>query len=283
MKKLSGVLILGVLMILSCGKEGVDISPPTLTFRYLNPAPHQGEICGVIEDSVFHLIGGDVLALGILFKDDRALSQYKIDIHQNFDCHGHGGSASPGFSTPSMNGETEDFSVLRIVSLSGVMQEVSESIEVPLNVTAGSYHFQVQVIDEAGNDNPQANIYSLKVLNPSDTINPILTVSSPQASFSVKKGDSVGFSGKLTDNRSLSEGGNGVLFLTYTDRSSGNTFLTDEVFPLAEIPDAMSYEFQFDFTVPVTLKAGSYYFTLRAQDGVRNVGMPVQFTVEVTD
>ena len=49
---------------------------------------------------------------------------------------------------------------------------VNRTLNVPENVTAGSYHFQIQVVDVSGNDNPAANFFSLKIKNPLDDIAP---------------------------------------------------------------------------------------------------------------
>jgi hypothetical protein len=283
MKKQLLWLTLPVLIFSACDGEGIDLTPPSMTFLSLEPQPRAAEICGVVEDTVFHLKGGEELAFEVLFQDDQALSQYKIDIHHNFDCHGHGGG-TPGFSIPNVVNQTADWTVLEIVNLAGSEQQVSRVLRAPENVTAGAYHFQLQVIDEAGNDNPFANFYSIKVLNPRDTIAPQIAVAQPsQASFAVAKGNTVRFTGEVTDNYSLSEGGNGVLFLTYTDLNSGNTFIGSGAVSPFESNVEKSFAFDFEFTVPTTLRTGDFRFSLRAHDGVRNVADAVHFAVRVTD
>lgn len=284
MKTQLPLLFVAVLLIaLGCKKSTADVAAPILQWTDFSPQPQSGEICGAIEDSVFVLRGGEQLQLLGTASDDAALSQYKIDIHNNFDCHGHGGSAGPGFSVPGITNQTEDWTVLDIVELSGTSQVIDRALSVPANVTAGNYHFQVQVIDESGNDNFGANFYSLRIYNPADEAPPILSVQQPaDGSFSVSKGAAITFSGTVTDEGSLSEGGNGVLFLTYTDLNSGNTFLSNLVVPFGPEVSTL-YTFQETFTVPNTLVAGSYRFTLRAHDGRRNVATPIDFEVNVTN
>ncbi len=267
----------------SCGKEEVDITPPSMEIISLSPVPVSAEICGTAEDTVFLLRGGESLSFELLFRDESSLSQYKIDIHNNFDCHGHGGGAAPGISIPNVSNQTTDWSELQIIGLSGEEQQVAQMLVAPENITAGNYHFQVQVIDEAGNDNPLANFYSIKALNPGDEEPPSISVKAPtSAALSIAKGEAVIFEGKVTDNHSLSEGGNGVLFLSYTDLSSGNNFVTDAVFPF-DNNVGQSYPFSFSYTIPNTLKAGSYRFYLRAHDGVRNVAEAAAFEVDITN
>jgi len=182
---------------------------------------------------------------------------------------------------PNVENQTIDWTVLDIQDLSGSSAAVDRGFEVPQNVTSGNYHFQIQVVDESGNDDPAANIFTLKIKNPLDEIAPQISVVEPLAkSFSVAKGESIRFTGQVTDERSLSDGGNGVLFLAYTDLNSGNTFATDQVFVFDENVET-TFDFDFEYTVPQTLVAGDYRFSLGANDGVRNVAVFQSFEVGV--
>jgi hypothetical protein len=269
-----------VLLFAACEESDVDITPPGMRILSTTPSFSTHTICGTTEDSVLLLQGGEAIDFSVSFEDDKALSQYKIDIHNNFDCHGHGGGATPGVSVPDVVNQTTDWSVLDIVALSGQQSQIDFNLPVPANVTAGNYHFQIQVLDESGNDNPLANFYSLSIKNPKDAVAPILSTTQPTGAVAIRKGESLNFKGSVSDNYSLSEGGNGLLFLTYTDLSSGNTFTTDAVFPF-DSSVSTTYDFDFDYTVPTTLVAGDYLFTLRIHDGVRNVGEAVEFDVAV--
>ena len=273
-----------VLLTLSCCVPAeVDLSSPSMEIIAFNPVPVEDEICGSPEPAVFQLTGGDELNFDVIFQDDIALSQYKIDIHNNFDCHGHGGGIAPSVAVPSVNSLTTDWANLEIVDISGEEAPVNRVLKVPENVTAGNYHFQIQVIDESGNDNPGANIYALKIKNPIDDVVPEITVSEPTiGSFTVKKGEVVNLQGQVNDDRSLSDGGNGILFLSYTDLSTGNTFATDEIFSFDESVDK-SFDFNFDYTIPLTLVPGDYLLSLGANDGVRNVAEFMFFEVNITN
>lgn len=280
---LSSTLLLALLAWGCGGSDEVDVAAPSMKILSFAPAPAPGAVCGSIEDSVFTVLGGEVLTADLRFSDDRSLSQYKVDIHNNFDCHGHGGAASPGVAVPDVNSQTEDWTVLNIEALSGEMVEEQLQLPVPQNITAGIYHFQIQVLDEAGNDNPLANFYSIKAVNPTDEIAPEVTVTAPaELSFSAAKGSALTFSGTVSDNYSLSEGGNGVVYLSYTDLSSGNTFGTDAYAVLGAAVEK-DYNFNLEYTVPQTLKAGNYQFRIDAHDGVRNTADPVVFEVAITD
>ena len=265
-----------------CGVEEVDITPPTLEATYI-PKPVVAEICGTEEPVVFLLTGGDYLKLDAIFKDNVALSQYKVDIHNNFDCHGHGGGSAPSVIVPNVTNQTEDLTVLDIQELSGTSSTAERVFYVPENVTAGNYHFHIQVIDESGNDSPFSNYHSLKIKNPLDDTPPQISVDEPSPrNFSASKGEAIRFIGQVTDDRSLSDGGNGVLYLAYTDLSTGNTFTTNETFIFDDNVEQL-FNFDFEYTVPQTFKTGSYRFSLGANDGVRNVAPFQFFEVEVTN
>ncbi|MFN3173384.1 MAG: DUF4625 domain-containing protein [Phaeodactylibacter xiamenensis] len=279
----AGIVLIALLAWSCNGSDDVDVSAPSMQVISFAPAPEPGAVCGGMEDSVFTVLGGETLTATLRFSDDRSLSQYKVDIHNNFDCHGHGGAAAPGVAVPNVSNQTEDWTVLDIRGLSGETAEEQLQLPVPTDVTSGIYHFQIQVIDEAGNDNPLANFYSIRAINPTDGEAPTLTLSSPsQVSFTAAKGSTVTFSGTVTDNYSLSEGGNGIVFLSYTDLSSGNTFSTG-AYVAFDAGVEKDYNFDFEYTIPQTLKAGNYRFRVDAHDGVRNTAEPVIFGVVVTD
>lgn len=273
------LLLLGA----GCGDGAVDLDPPTMDVVNYVPAPVEDEVCGSQEPVVFLLTGGDELNFDVVFKDNEALSQYKIDIHNNFDCHGHGGGSAPAVVAPNVENQTTDWSVLEIQNISGITSPIDRVLNVPQNVTAGFYHFQIQVLDESGNDNSASNVFSLNIKNPIDDIPPEISIDEPAiSSFSAAKGSSITFSGQITDERSLSDGGNGILYLAYTDLSSGNTFATDQAFSFDENVGT-NYDFNFEYTIPQTLVPRDYRFSLGANDGVRNVAEFAFFHVEVTD
>lgn len=283
MRRIAIFALLVIMCLTSCSDEPVDIIPPTIEELGYVPVPSEGEICSSIEPVVFKLEGGGELSFDLVFRDDTALSQYKVDIHNNFDCHGHGGGNAPGISAPNLENLTTDWTVLDIQDLSDLSTPISRTLNVPQNVTAGNYHFHIQVIDESGNDSPFTNFYSLKITNPIDSIAPEINVDEPSAnSFTVKKGDLVNFKGQVTDNRSLSDGGNGIVYLSYTKLSTGNTFNTNENLSF-DVSIDKSANFDFAFEIPQTLTLGNYRFAIGANDGVRNVAPFIFFDVELTN
>ena len=284
MKRIQNIIILiSLILFIGCGADDIDLIAPTMEVVEYIPAPQEAEICGTNDPVVFILTGGEELSFNVVFNDDVALSQYKVDIHNNFDCHGHGGGSAPSIPVPNVDNQTVDWSVLDIQDLSGTSSPVLQSLSVPENVTSGNYHFHIQVIDESGNDSPFANFNSLKIKNPIDGLAPQIAVQEPSASsFNAIKGETIRFKGQVTDDRSLSDGGNGVLYLAYTDLSSGNTFTTDSAFPFDANVDK-TFDFDFEYEIPQTLVNGTYRFSLGANDGVRNVAEFAFFEVNISN
>ncbi|TNF28312.1 MAG: DUF4625 domain-containing protein, partial [Bacteroidetes bacterium] len=194
--------------------------------------------------------------------------QYKLDLHSNFDCHGHANKTN-----------TTDWYLISIEDLSGATSTVTRQLPVPADVTSGLYHFSIQATDISGN-NSITSIYSLQVTNGTDDEPPTLNVSAPSGTgFSVQKGTDVNFNGNLTDNLPLGIGGNGRLELRYWSQvnQTVNTLYTENLASSAQT----SYDFNFNATVPITTVSGTYIFELRGFDGVNNPSNAVQFTVEI--
>jgi hypothetical protein len=268
------------MLLASCGGEA-DLIKPEIIIQNFNKSPKSDVICGFTDKNVIVVKGGEQITFDAIFSDNEALSQYKIDIHNNFDCHGHGSGATPGISLPVRNGDTEDWSKLIVKDITGIKTEEKITLNVPLNVTAGVYHFIIQLIDQSGNDASTTAIYSLKIQNPADTIIPLLKVIEPTTeTLKVKGGDKITFTGNVTDDKNLALGGNGMVFLSYLNKSSGNVFSTN-AYKVFSNADGLSTTFDLSYTVPATLISGDYEYSLIAFDGVRNVSEVKTFLVKV--
>src|SRR5690554_4379992 len=108
MKKL--VLIFFTITTLFACKEEENVSGQNKvpTIHIINQSvPTESEyLCDALFDNVLKLTTGDTLKFLFEFQSENPLSQYKIDIHNNFDCHSHGKSL--------------DWSVLKVVDLTEI-------------------------------------------------------------------------------------------------------------------------------------------------------------------
>jgi hypothetical protein len=262
-------------------KTDIDNEPPSIALNNFSASMSSGEICGQLETNVFFLQSGEVFSFQATFSDNIGLSQYKIDIHQNFDCHGHGEGATPALALPNRENSTEDWFLIQIDDLEGREQIRQFALSVPDHVTAGNYHFSIQVLDEAGNDTQDQDIFNLKIRNIRDTLAPSLQVDLPKTSrFKAKRGEKLRFKGMVKDDKDLGEGGNGMVFVSYRNLTSGNLFAT-QTYLLFTAHTGDTADFDLLYTVPTFLNKGPYQFILSAFDGVRNAATPFLFEIEI--
>lgn len=281
MNKVVVLSLLSLLFIFSACNKDVDVTRPIISIEKIQSPTIAFDVCGQRESDVIELMGGEHLNMTVLFEDNEQLSQYKLDIHQNFDCHGHGSGTFPNITLPDIMGSTEDWKVLEIVELSGKTQRIEISLEVPINVTAGNYHFTIQALDLLGNEAENIQIFSVCVLNPHDTIAPVITVHQPTLqTVQIKRGEILHFSGNVTDDQPLEQGGQGVVFLSYSNTSGSNSFSTD-AYKVFESNTGNSVDFELSYEIPTFLTTGNYLFYLIATDGVRNVSDTKIFNVDI--
>jgi hypothetical protein len=254
-----------LLSLMAC-KQAVDVTPPTADILAMSPRAETGIICGEPSERVFYLTGGDTLRLELLLRDDEALSQYKIEIHQNFDCHGHAG-------------KVEDWSFLEIVDVEGTEARINRAIPVPENVSAGAYNYHYQIVDQAGNITPYTQYYDLLVTNLSDDEAPQLLIEQPSGTLTQVRGTELVIAGLVQDNLPLGDGGQGKLTLEYRNADHSRRYRAD-TWPFE--PEAQAqHPFTLRYALPITWVPGEYEFYLTAYDAVNNPSSTQRFTVNV--
>jgi hypothetical protein len=256
MKSLLLAGVVGMFLLAGCTKDE-DTTAPTFNIVSITPNVGTGTVCGEVATNVIAVTGGNNVVVNFTVGDNEALGQYKIDIHDDFDCHGHEGERT----TPPNIWTVQD-----VVDITGKEQTISRTLAVPANVRAGNYHFQIKVLDEEGNENNNTPVYTLQILNPSDTQSPELVVNSPATrDITLQRGDILTVSGVATDNMALEGGKWELIYETPTgDRVTAQTY----TFVAA---DGMSKAFSLDFTIPNSFTTGEYHFELKLYDNVGNV------------
>jgi hypothetical protein len=261
------VLALGLFMMISCTSADKDVTAPVLEILSWEPMPVEAEVCGTLEPGVFTLRDSDSLVCLVRMQDESGLSEFKIDIHENFDCHGH-------------RDQTRDWLLQQIIPLGGTLFQDRLVIYPPANATAGLYHFSIQVSDVFGNVNAGYPVFSVQLQNSQDTILPELSVAQPAGnSIQSTRGQTLVFEGSLDDNRSLASGGNAGVELRFRSLQSTNVFrgamldLSGETEPMVD--------FSLPWTVPLSLPVGTYELQIRGMDGVRNLSALRTYMLEV--
>ena len=172
MRKHAVLLLAGFTGLLAACKK-TDKDKPT--FSISTPA----------DSSVY--IAGQTIPFTASFADNEALSQYKIDIHDNFDGHSHEKYIA------------KIWTQIFIENMSGTEFNENRTIQIPDSTAAGWYHFLVTVVDEAGNQS-ETVFRNLYIQNSADTSRPQLTVNSPADGFAGSLGTDVSLDMDITDN-----------------------------------------------------------------------------------
>jgi hypothetical protein len=243
--------ILVAFLAISCNTES-DNQSPVIELLSVSPQLESALICGEMEtNNVISLNSNDSLKLSLKLSDNKGLSQLKIDIHENFDCHGHK-AVSP-------------WQVLNLIDLSGTEQLLNLSIPVPATASAGVYHFQIRLLDESGNEAGGTQAYSIRLLNSADTIAPSATINLPIAdTISLTRGDILSFQVQAEDNNDLSSGRAELIYFT----ESGNKIKAD-TYTFEPGLGAIRI-FNLEYQMPTTLTRGSYEFFVRVFDAYGN-------------
>src|SRR5690606_22355236 len=64
-----------------------ELNPPVITLLNQDPGFVSDTICGELQERVMKVATGDTILLKLHLKGDNILSQYKLEAHENFDCH----------------------------------------------------------------------------------------------------------------------------------------------------------------------------------------------------
>jgi hypothetical protein len=251
----------------SCTKKEIDTNAPLVEILDWNPMPAAGEVCGSLDSMVFTVLDTDSLVLIVRLSDESGLSEMKIDVHENFDCHGH-------------RNNTRDWLLQQIIPLGGTLFQDKISLYPPANATAGLYHFGIQVTDINGNVADGGLVFNLNLKNSQDTIIPEWGDINPtESSLKSKRGTPIFIEGFLSDNRPLYLGGNAGVELRFRSTQSSNVFRAAEA-TLMDI-NSVNSPFKLEWTVPLSLPLGNYELQLRGRDGVGNATALKKYTLEI--
>lgn len=171
MKQIYFLLIAGLVCFSACKKT--DKERPVFTVN--SPA----------DSTIFET--GQTIAFSANFIDNEDLSQYKIDIHDNFDGHGHDKNLATIWNQ------------ILIQNIAGSNFTENRNITVPDSAAAGWYHFLVTCVDVAGNQS-QVEFRNIYIRNISDTVAPTVNLTTPVENASYTLGNNLSVDANITDN-----------------------------------------------------------------------------------
>jgi hypothetical protein len=169
----------------------ITLSIPFFLFHSCKKADKESPKAAILSptDSA-EIVAGTDLPFAAMITDNEALSQYKIDIHENFEGHTH----------DKANGVI--WSKIIIDNISGLVASPAFSIPVPENAGAGWYHLILTAVDAAGNQS-EFDLRNIKIKNPADTSAPEVNVSSPIQDNSYPLGQPITLSADITDDQRI--------------------------------------------------------------------------------
>lgn len=123
-------------LFVACSDSDNPLSDTTKPVIELND-PAEGEVLAIGSEHGVHL--------DMDLRDDVMLKSFKIEIHNNFDGHGHD-SRSADATVPFTFNKSYDVSGQRQAHIH------NHDIVIPANATPGNYHLMVYCTDAAGNE-----------------------------------------------------------------------------------------------------------------------------------
>ncbi|MGB0430110.1 MAG: DUF4625 domain-containing protein [Bacteroidia bacterium] len=258
---------IGLMQFWACGPAQNDTEVPSLQVVE-SPIIVTDSVCGSLANNVMHLRSSDSLVLILKLADNDLLSQLKIDIHDNFDCHGHAQ-------------KTEDWTLQQLVDLQTNNITKRMAIAVPQHVTAGAYHLTLRLLDVSGNE-AEPLYFSLKVLNSDDVIAPKMILNNPYIhNLELDKNETLNLNWQMNDNKSLGNSTNAKSVLKYLDIASGNSFTIAELV-VDDSVEIFEKKFNYKYLIPKTWISGNdYLFQIWGYDAVNNRSKPIEISLKI--
>lgn len=123
---------------IACDDEAGDVTKPVINLL----EPEEGAHLRIGDEHGVHF--------DMDLSDDGMLKSYRINIHNNFDDHGHATTKSGETAVPFTFDKVYDISGLKNTHIH------HHDIKIPANATPGKYHLMVWCTDEAGNQSEVA-------------------------------------------------------------------------------------------------------------------------------
>jgi hypothetical protein len=250
-----GAIFIIIVSLASCQKtnESGDTQNPVINVISTIPQLSAVEICGAISPFTFKISTEQSITLNLKLTDDVALSEMKIDIHHNFDCHTH----------KSLKNQVV-WNLIEIISLDEKKEvEMTKILTPPSNVVPGNYHLTLFCVDMQGKEATRM-YYDIVIFDPIDTQKPQITISEPTENETFAQNSTITISGKAKDDQKMGGG-----FVEISIKNAQD--LEFSVINLS-IPQEVEKEFSFEtsYTFPPFFQPGDYQIIIKAADWRNN-------------
>lgn len=213
---------------------------------------------------------GELAKVHFMLSDDKALSSWKVDIHDAFDGHSHGKIGAK-------------FTKILSGSVEGTVVEVEADLGIiPADATAGEYHCIVNATDAAGNSSDFEEVIFIL----SNGSEPQLNLLTPDLENTehMDKGSSFSLTGELTDDTGIESF---EIFITEEDHDDhDHGKVSQEDILLFDKDDFAGGTLSFDLadcgtmTIPADMEDGNFYIKFVSGDADGNT-MIEKFEVHI--
>jgi hypothetical protein len=228
----------------SCEKDKQDTSKPFVNI--LNPEPSE----------LLHLYSGEDLKIELLFKDNKALSQYKLAVKNEFE---------NAILPDVYNSPAKAFSVIYVTNIDGKESSQEVSLKTEVNAISGKYSLTVNCVDASGNQ-AEPVILNFLITSKIDSVAPEINVVTPVAGAQYASDSTVVVNALFEDKRNDASAGfiydYSVQILKVTDES--------EVFSISQKMDKKSPQ-SFSQSLPAFSESGDYILKITARDDFNNL------------
>lgn len=239
------LLILFVQIVLeSCEKDKQDTSNPFVNI--LNPKPSELQ----------HIYSGEDFKIELFFKDNKALSQYKLTVKNEFE---------NAILPDVYNSSAKVFSVVYVKNIAGKESSEVAILKTKENAMSGKYSLTVNCVDASGNQAEPVMLHFL-ITSKIDSLAPEINVITPVAGAQYASDSTVIVNVLLEDKRNDASAGfvydYTLQILKITDAS--------EVFSIVQKIDRKSPQ-SFSQNLPVFSESGDYILKITARDDFNNL------------
>ncbi len=142
------LIFLLLIAVAGCKKTTDDPNPspqkPVISVIETSVPKTSAVICGEYHDNILAIVAPGSLVLKLRFQSEQSLSQAKLSVHSNFDCHSHGRVAA--------SGDDDEWELTENISLTGKDTTLNIKLDVPEQATPGNYDLIIRLLDVSGNE-----------------------------------------------------------------------------------------------------------------------------------
>lgn len=140
MKKTAFIFLAISTAITACNKNE-NLAKPEIHVESVTPSLTSTELCEHTVDNAIIVHPTDTITFSFHLVGQNELSQLKIDIHENTDCHEH-----------DHEHKSAPFETIIIKNVSGNEAHLVEKVAIPEDAKASNYHIDIRLLDKMGNE-----------------------------------------------------------------------------------------------------------------------------------